>query len=83
MTCVPQCEAVQELALVLAGWEGSAGKAILTETIQLGQCKLREGSGECIEQSVCNPVPYSPLTIGLPSPSGEGDAPAAAASVAA
>lgn len=41
----PQYEVVQELDLFMAGLEGSTGKAILTETIQLGQCKLREGSG--------------------------------------
>lgn len=33
--------------------------------------------------TVCNPVPYNPVTTGLPrEPFGEGDAPAAAAFVA-
>lgn len=48
MACVPRCEIVQELSLVLAGLESSAGKPILVETVQLGQRSLREGPGECV-----------------------------------
>lgn len=43
VACVPQCEVVQELDLVLAGLEGSAGKAILTGTIQLGTVQAQRG----------------------------------------
>lgn len=83
MACVPQCEAVQELDLVLAGLEGSCWKGHLNWDHSARTVQAQKGFWG-MYLTVCDPFPYNPVTTCLPRvPFGGGDAPVAAAFVAA